>query len=266
MAAKSARETELAAHYRICGSELRAKNRDLWLAALYAPTPLRPHIHALYAFSQEVGEISGKVTQPLLGEMRLRWWIDALAGGEGARAHPIADALLETIAACGLAREEFADFLDAHSADLYDDRIESVPALFDYCRRIAARPLLWSARCLGADERSETRQALEDAGAAIGLTRLLLSLEHGKGRQFVPVELSSGGLAGRDPAQELLQMAVERYEAARARQRELEEPARIAMLPAAILPLYFASLRAQKGEPSPLRRQWRLWQAARNGL
>ncbi len=33
---------------------------------------------------------SGKVTQPLLGEMRLQWWVDALEGaaapGEGARA------------------------------------------------------------------------------------------------------------------------------------------------------------------------------------
>jgi 15-cis-phytoene synthase len=267
MAAQSAREIEIAAHYGICGSELRAKNRDLWLAALYAPAALRRHIHALYAFNLEVAEIPGRVTQPILGEMRLRWWIDTLAqNAESARAHPIADALLETIASCALERDEFADFLDAHSADLYDDAIESTPALLDYCRRVSARPLLWSARCLGAAERRETRAALDNAGVAIGLTQIARGLAQGRGRQFLPPEILRRQPGLHEAAQELLRLAAEHYQAARAAEKELDDPGRIALLPAAILPLYFASFRAQKEEPSPWRRQWRLWRVARNGL
>jgi 15-cis-phytoene synthase len=264
---KSARDIELAAHYAICGSELRAKNRDVWLAALYAPADRRRHVHALYAFVQEIAEVPRRVSQPLLGEMRLRWWRDALASdGEGARAHPVADALIETIVSCGLNREELDDFLDAHSAEFYDDAILSTAALIDHCRRVAARPLIWSARCLGADARPETAAALDDAGIAIGLTRIAWGLWQGKGRQYVPPEILSRAPDLGAAAQELSTLAVEHFEAARACGQRLDESARIAMLPAATLPLYLAALRAQKEEPSPWRRQWRLWRAARNGL
>ena len=47
----------------MCNSEelLRARDRDLWLGASVAPRDARPHIHALYAFAQEMADVSGKV-------------------------------------------------------------------------------------------------------------------------------------------------------------------------------------------------------------
>jgi len=271
-AAPSERANELAAHYGLCGAELRAKDRDAWLAALYAPRDLRKHLHALNAFTLEIAEIAPKVSQPILGEMRLRWWADAIeASGEesGARAHPVADALLDTIAARGLERDEFTDFLDAHSLELYDDPFETTAALLDYCRRIGGRPLVWSARCLGAADSAAARAALDEAGVAMGLTRIVRALAFGRGRHSLPPELAARGVA----AQELLSLAQGRFEAVRAAAKALDEPARIALLPAATLPLYLESLRARgpdlsrpATEPSAWRRQWRLWRAARGGL
>ena len=105
-------------HYVQCEELLRARDRDLWLACLFAPQDARPHIHALYAFAQETADVSGKVTQPLLGEMRLQWWVDALeadaAQGEGVRANPVADALIDTIERFSLPRSEFVALADAH--------------------------------------------------------------------------------------------------------------------------------------------------------
>jgi len=268
MAASSPRDDELAAHYAICGAELRAKDRDLWLAALYAPAPLRKHLHAIYAFTLEVGEIAPKVSQPMLGEMRLRWWVDAiLDAAGGARAHPTADALLDTIDAKGLDREEFADLLEARSADLYDHPLESTGALLEYCRRVATRPLLWSARCLGAADSANSRRALELAGVAMGLIDAAGGLSVGRGGQFaLPDEADLEGAGSGAVARALATLAHDRYSLARELAKTLDEPSRVALLPAARLPLYIEQLRAGGREPSPWRRQWRLWRAARNGI
>lgn len=269
MASSSARDDELAGHYALCGAQLRAKDRDLWLAALYAPAPLRKHIHAIYAFTLEATEIAPKVSQPMLGEMRLRWWIDAiLDASEGAGAHPTADALLDTIEVRGLDRDEFADLLEARRADLYDDPMESIEALLEYCRRVAARPLWWSARCLGGENSGAARSALELAGVAMGLVDVARSLSAGGARQFAPLDRPARDEAGFGAlARELAALAQDRYARARELAGKLDEPARIALLPAARVPLYVERLRAgDASEPAPWRRQWRLWRAARGGI
>ena len=58
----------------------RENERDLWLAALFAPERLRPHLHALAAFAHETGSVAARVREPLAGEMRLAWWREAMAG------------------------------------------------------------------------------------------------------------------------------------------------------------------------------------------
>jgi phytoene synthase len=278
------RDEELAPNYATCESALREKDRDAWLASLFAPADRRPRLHALHAFAAEIAEIPRKVTQPLLGEMRLRWWEEILtATGEGVGpAHPVADALLDTLDACSLPREEVVRFLDAHVADLYDDPIETGGALLDYFDRTAAQPLRWSARVLGA--RGDA-PALTEAGAALGLLRLLRGLPRG-GAQFLPQELLERHGARREDAAAgvatpqlraaiaaLVESASQSFERTRSAGREADEETRVALLPAATVPLYLQAMRARDfhpfhalREPSPLRRQWRLWRAARGGL
>jgi phytoene synthase len=151
-----------AAHYAHCESVIRERDRDLWLACLYAPQPARRHIHAIYAYALEAADVRAKVSQPLLGEMRLRWWTDALTGesSEGTRAHPVADALLDTIDCFDLPRDELVALADAHVADLYDDQMPDMATLEDYCRMTAAGPIRWAARILGAPP----SPAFEEAG------------------------------------------------------------------------------------------------------
>jgi len=279
------RAQELATHYALCETALRESDRDLWLAALYAPAARRKHLHALGAFAREIADIPAKVTQPLLGEMRLQWWADTLAtpqAEDGARAHPVADALLDTLGACGLDPQSFADFLHAHIADLYDDPLEDMAALLAHCDATGAQRLRWSARALGG---SGEHAALTQAGAALGLAGALLRLPRGGG-QFLPKDLlERHGVARQDviagvdgPAlraalAELRGLAQQRFEAARNAAPGADEATRIALLPAASLPLYLARMAARDyapfgvfDEPSALRRQWRLWLAARRGL
>ena len=285
--ANPARAAELAQHYALCESALREKDRDFWLAALFAPAEQRRHLHALYAFWMEIDEVRAKVTQPLLGEMRLRWWVDTLEapGGVGGAAHPVADAIMDTIAARGLSQIEFATFLDAHVVDLYDDPVETLAELLAYCDATVGAVLRWSAACLGGRENAEARGALADAGTALGLTRILRRLPLGGGR-FVPLELLDRHGVSPDDARagvdsgplrsalgELRALALDRFEAARARAGGLEDATRTALLPVATVPLYLELMSRRDynpfrwvAEPQPWRRQWRLWRAARAGL
>ncbi|WP_457797400.1 phytoene/squalene synthase family protein [Methylocystis sp. S23] len=258
-------------HYAHCEALLRAGDRDLWLASLFAPAPARRHIHAIYAYALECAEAPAKVSQPLLGEMRLRWWADALSdpASDGARAHPVADALIDTIRRFELPLDEVAALAEAHVADLYDDQTPDVATLEDYCRMTSGGPMRWAARILGAP----SSPAFDEAGISLGVARVLRR----PSGPFIPADLlarhgadiHSNAAPLRAALAELRDMAQARYDSARRAARGLAK-GREALLPAATVPVYLERM-ARKDydplrgltEPSPLRRQWRLWRAAR---
>jgi phytoene synthase len=50
------------------------------LALAYAPAAARPALALLWALDEQLGAIVASTTQPAVGQMRLTWWHDALAG------------------------------------------------------------------------------------------------------------------------------------------------------------------------------------------
>ena len=141
---------------------------------------------------------------------------------------------MDTIAARGLSRGEFATFLDAHVVDLYDDPVETLAALLAYCDATVGAVLRWSAAMPWRAfwRAREAGRALADAGTALGLTRILRRLPLGGGR-FVPLELLDRHGVSPDDARagvdsgplrsalgELRALALGRFEAARARAGE----------------------------------------------
>jgi 15-cis-phytoene synthase len=285
----STRAAELADNYEYCERLLREKDRDLWLACLFAPQEARKRLHALYAFENEISGVREKVTQPLLGEMRLQWWSDLLESpaddnsAQGARAHPVADALLDAIERCGLPRAELLDLIEAHVLDLYDDAVESLEELEYYCDRTVARLMRLAARILSGEDSREAAP-IRDAGAALGVTYVLRSLpKHTAGGQmFVPRSiLAEFGASETDmrsgvstpqilaALKSLREFARAKYGAARERAGEAGS-ARAALLPAALVPIYLDAMERSDYEPfqptagpAQWRKQWRLWGASR---
>jgi 15-cis-phytoene synthase len=258
-------------HYAHCEALLRERDRDLWLASLFAPPATRPHLHAIYAYALEAADVRAKVSQPLLGEMRLRWWTDTLSNdaSEGTRAHPVADALIDTIERFALPRDELISLADAHVADLYDDQMPDTATFEDYCRATAGGPMRWAARILEASQ----SPAFEQAGIARGITRVL-RLPSGAlipadvlARHGADIHADAPGL--RAALAELRDKAQDHYNAARRAAASLSK-GREALLAAATVPLYLERM-GRNGyspirgvtEPSPLRRQWRIWRASR---
>ena len=68
------REEELS----YCGAEVHRHDPDRFLAALYATPAQRESLLTLYAFNLEIAKVRESVSEPMLGEIRLQWWREAL--------------------------------------------------------------------------------------------------------------------------------------------------------------------------------------------
>jgi phytoene synthase len=275
-------------HYALCGAALRESDRDRWLACLFAPDDARPHLFALYAFNAEIARVRDHVSQPLLGEMRLQWWVDALEGAPGAetrgdlRANPTADALLATVAAKDLPRKPLLDLLEARRFDLYEDPAPDM-AFFDlYCDETAGALFALAARLIGGGEGAEdVLLAARHGGRAYAIAGLLRALpwhvaqgrchlpgdllaRHGLGaRNFLARERS----AGVDAALAELR-ALARDNLAKAEQvvSSLPMPSREAFRLLALPELYLRAMERRDYDPYKTlvdvalwRRQWALW-------
>jgi 15-cis-phytoene synthase len=62
----------------IIEAEVKARDRDRWLACLYAPAVARPGLIALMALDLELAQLVVTTTEPMLGEIRLAWWRERL--------------------------------------------------------------------------------------------------------------------------------------------------------------------------------------------
>lgn len=80
----------------IITAELQARDRDRWLACLYAPASARPALIALFALDCELAQLVASTTDAMLGEIRLAWWRERLQELDAGKApaQPLLGALL----------------------------------------------------------------------------------------------------------------------------------------------------------------------------
>ncbi len=82
-------------------SEVLPKNEDVILACAFIDDPAkRADVLALHAFLETLREIPDRVTEPLMGEIRLRWWYEAIEEieqGRPVRYHPLTEVLKRLI-------------------------------------------------------------------------------------------------------------------------------------------------------------------------
>src|SRR5215475_2784018 len=110
-----------AASHRYVLDEVRAADRDRFLAALFAPEPQRSDLLALLAFDHELARTRRVTREPLLARIRLEWWREAVveAVGQGQpRAQPIVESLSETVRRHGLAPEQLVALIEARAEEI----------------------------------------------------------------------------------------------------------------------------------------------------
>ncbi|MGH6935142.1 MAG: phytoene/squalene synthase family protein, partial [Methylocella sp.] len=167
-----ARQVQPNGGYAYCEGLLRREDKDRWLACLFVPRERRPHIHALYAFSLEAARVREIVSEPLLGEIRLQWWRDALEGTNAAeaKANPVAAALLDSIARFDLPTAPLLELICGRGRDLYGEPMQSVEVLEVYTRATCANLFRLAALILDGKEAPANLDAALHAGIAYGIT------------------------------------------------------------------------------------------------
>ena len=261
---------------RHCAEIVRARDPDRYLADLFAPAAARPHLLALHAFAREVADIRRKVSDPTLGEIRLKWWETAIRGEHGGS--PVAAAVAAAVAQFNLPLVAFDNLLRARIFDLYDDPMPSLNDLEGYAGDTESALIQLGAMVLAGGRDPGTAEVSGLAGVAIALTSLLraLSRNAAEGQSFLPADLLArhGGMSDGVPATvaELRDRAGERLAEARIAWTGTNEALLPALLPAAMVPVYLGRMARADFDPlrsaadaSPFRRQWTLWRAARAG-
>jgi phytoene synthase len=276
----------------------RAFELDRYLSALLAPRRVRTDLVTLAAFAGEIARIPGFVTEPMMGELRLQWWRDAVAASnaETATGHPIADALAEAVRRHALPTRLLVSAIDAQSARLPDvpfatddafsaNLDQSDGALFELAWHILTADDASSA--IRGDRPDPAPAALASAARAYGLARTLIEMPMALAdrRVLLPQDrLHAHGLAPKDlhephARRALSALTREIADDARAALRRLGDAfrtgsrsMRVAILPVALVRPYLRVCELSGDAPLsvrdilPISRTARLWLAARVGV
>ncbi|MBI1418238.1 MAG: phytoene synthase [Limimaricola sp.] len=160
-----------------CADLVRRGDPDRFLAAMAAPPAARARLFPLYAFNLEVARAPWVTAEPLIAQMRLQWWRDALdeiAAGAPPRAHEVVAPLADVVAQVRLPQAPFAALIDARDWDIGRDPFPD-PAARNAYVAASGGGLMWlSALALGADAGLE--QAARDVGFAAGMAQFLLAV------------------------------------------------------------------------------------------
>jgi phytoene synthase len=210
-------------------AKVRAGDRDRWVTAMMAG-PLAPRLMAIYAFDLELARIPVLVSEPLIGEMRLQFWRDAIAAiyeGGAVPGHEVAAPLAEAIAAASLPRGPFEALLDARRMDLSGEPHADRAAFDRYIAGAHSGVMALAARAIGGGDATDAIAA--DLGHASGVAKLLSAAPARIAEGRSPLPLAEG------ETHEVAADALLRLDRARARRREAPQSA---------APAFFAAWRA----------------------
>ncbi len=140
-----------------CADIVRRGDPDRFLAAMAAPPAARAVLFPLYAFNVEVARAPWVTAEPLIAEMRLQWWRDALdeiAEGRPVRAHEVTVPLAGMLDAAGARALDGA--VAARRRDIDPAPFAGDAALWAHLDATAGTLMWVAARALGAAPDAET--------------------------------------------------------------------------------------------------------------
>lgn len=157
------------------GASARRHDPDRFLAALTAPPARREHLFAVLALEHEIARTRDVVSEPLLGEIRLQWWADAIAAlGEGpAPSADIVPALAAAVREGGVPPSTLAAMVEGRRRDLEDGPPANLDALEDYARATGGAVGRALAAALDQHAPAEAAVAVGTGWALTGILRAI---------------------------------------------------------------------------------------------
>jgi phytoene synthase len=228
---------------------VRASDPDRYIAALFAPAEKRAHLLALYALNHELGHIAEAAREPMMAEIRLQWWRDALADARAGkpRGHEVLQGMAKAFAASEIPQDALAAMIDARALDAGNKPFADMAALEAYADEKSGNLMRIGAHMLGEPAEGASREA----GIAYALTGILRAMPfHGARRKlFLPLDLLKAEdldaediFAGREipKIKRVFAVIANRARECLVKARALKKPGKAlpALMPASPVPLY----------------------------
>lgn len=177
---------------KACAALVHRADPDRFMAAMAAPVAARAVLFPIYALNVEVARAPWVTQEPMIAEMRLQWWRDALqeiVGGAHVRRHEVVTPLSRALL------PEFAKMLDEYVAvrrwDIYRDPFEDEAHFNSYIDHSAGTLLVVSAQALGSADEA----VLRDYGYAVGIANWFRAIPDLEARGRIPLlDGTTGGV------------------------------------------------------------------------
>jgi len=159
--------------------QVKAHDYDRFLVTLFAPATTREDLFALYAFNHEVAKIREAVSEPMLGEIRLQWWREAIDGiyADQPRNHEVVLPLHTAVKRTNIAKEDFIKIIDARAADIYDENPKTLDEFETYLGETSGNLTRIAAQIIGEKDEDVLSMAYE-LGQVWGLIGTLRAIRY----------------------------------------------------------------------------------------
>ena len=179
-----------------CAELVRAGDPNRFATAMCAKDLVnRGDLMVLYAFNVEVSRAPWVTQEPMIAEMRLQWWKDAIAeiySDVETRKHEVVTPLDDLVARHQVSRHLFDDLIEARRFDIYKEPHPDKSAFETYIAHTSGNLVELAGRSLGTSD----PVPFQKAGLAFGISNLFqASLElYRAGHDPLPVPPSNRSL------------------------------------------------------------------------
>ncbi|HEX9857195.1 MAG TPA: squalene/phytoene synthase family protein [Paracoccaceae bacterium] len=171
-----------------CAAIVERSDPDRFAACMAAPLAARARLLPLYALNAELARVPWVSAEPMIAEMRLQWWRDALeeiTSGDSAQGHEVLAPLAEVIRDAALPGDVLDRLVAARCWDIHRDPFADRAAFDAYLEDTGAGLMWLAARALGAPAAAEP--VVRDAGWAMALAGFLCAVPELEARGRVPL-------------------------------------------------------------------------------
>lgn len=251
---QSCRLSDSAVTTFLCADRVRRADPDRFAATMASPVAVRDRLWALYALNLEIGRAAWASTEPMIGEMRVQWWVDALTAlGESGRV-PQHDLGAELVCLRPVA-QRLAALADTRRKDCWREPFPDVDALWSYLRETNGVIFAAAGQLCGAAE--DEWEPLVDYGACVGMAAWLRAMPDLAARGWVGLPETG------QVAEELADFALTALAPVQKRLAGCSHGARVAMLPGWMARVHLRRFAAGESSDTPeFQRRLRLMWAA----
>lgn len=245
-----------------CAAIVEKGDPERFAAAMASPVAARRALFPLYAFNVEVSRAPWVTQEPMIAEMRLQWWRDALeeiGAGKPVRRHEVVTPLSKILTPHDVAVLD--RLVAARRWDIYKDAFEDVAHFESYLNETAGGVMRTAVNLLVGRLSPQAQTDLKNLGYTTGLARFLQAVPALEAHKRIPL------LDGRsDAIATLAHEALRRCPTRRAVQASLGKDARPAITEAFLTQALLAQAAKQPQRVAddalavhPLRRSVLLW-------